>query len=218
MLDNNILDNKILEQVIKSWTFAKDKIRCRLVNTMKNQKMLEDHPHKDFLDMSIVFYIDFGEYNGMKHTVLIDTDMMNAWIKTTSDLYAAAVSNDAGKNFMVTGMDTILKDFVDMETVKFPVSMYVFTNSDALYGSAGIVTRLEKIKNFADSCGKDVYILPSSVHEVILIPVENDMFTADEFKDMVMCVNETALSDDEFLSDNVYIYKRDSGNIEIIAA
>ena len=48
-------------------------------------------------------------------------------------------------------------------------------------------------------------ILPSSTHEVILVPYNKELAETD-FKAMVREVNETQLEPEEYLSNNVYVY------------
>ena len=63
----------------------------------------------------------------------------------------------------------------------------------------------------------DVYILPSSTHEILAIPSKVAWYTGEkQLKDMVKEVNATHVQPDEFLSDNVYLYRRDTDKIEIV--
>lgn len=70
------------------------------------------------------------------------------------------------------------------------------------------------LKNLADRIHSDVVILPSSVHEVILLPLQRD-HNVKELRDAVYEINRRELDREDFLSDNVYLYRRDTGSIEI---
>ena len=63
---------------------------------------------------------------------------------------------------------------------------------------------------FASQIEADLYIVPSSVHEVILIPVDDDI-TKDGLDEMVRSVNSTELSKEEILSDSAYLFTRENG-------
>ena len=67
--------------------------------------------------------------------------------------------------------------------------------------------------NFAKKIQCNFYILPSSIHEVILLPVENENDDIGRLKEMVYEVNHTELSEEEILSDSIYMFNRENGNI-----
>ena len=89
--------------------------------------------------------------------------------------------------------------------------LYVLTNSSRVNGAACILYD-NLLKKFANDVHSDLYILPSSVHEVIIVPKKN-AFDKSELADMVREVNEQGVSQDEILSDNVYEYNRKNGLI-----
>ena len=90
--------------------------------------------------------------------------------------------------------------------------MYVAGNDTKNYGAAVIIYE-DFLSSFAEKIQSDFYILPSSVHEVILIPVENEESEVSRLKDMVCEVNHTELSREEILSDSVYLFRCGSGSI-----
>lgn len=90
--------------------------------------------------------------------------------------------------------------------------MYVVSNSDRNFGAATILYD-SFLEDFAKKTMKDYYILPSSIHEVILIPVENEENEVERLKSMVYEVNHTELSAEEILSDSIYLFKRNGGLI-----
>lgn len=71
------------------------------------------------------------------------------------------------------------------------------------------------LQEFADRVGSDVFILPSSIHETLLIPANADMDT-EYLRDMVRTVNRTKVAPDEILSDNVYYYSRLTDRVELV--
>ena len=85
--------------------------------------------------------------------------------------------------------------------------MYVAGNESKNFGAAVILYE-SCLEDFAKKIQSDFYILPSSVHEVILIPVENEEDEVQKLKDMVYEVNHTELEMEEILSDSIYLYKR----------
>lgn len=92
--------------------------------------------------------------------------------------------------------------------------MYVATNSKKLNGAC-VMLYDGLLRDFARKVGRSFYIIPSSIHEVVLIPDTLDM-DINYMKAMVKKVNGTEVSPDEVLSDNVYRYDIDTDRIEMM--
>ena len=85
-------------------------------------------------------------------------------------------------------------------------SMYVITNESKLYGAASILYE-EPLHELAEKFGSDLYILPSSVHEVIAVSA--DMGSPDDLAEMVYEINMEQVDIDDRLSNQVYCYDKD---------
>lgn len=193
----------------------------KLVNYQKNKKLLEDVPYKRVLDLAVVFYCLIEQRKGVSATALIHNEHLRIWNVTEDEIY-----NDALKNTPVllagsiVPMSKILSEIVgtapadnDEKVCEYTGEdiLYVLTNSSRVNGAACILYD-NLLKKFANDVHSDLYILPSSVHEVIIVPKKN-AFDKSELADMVREVNEQGVSQDEILSDNVYEYNRKNGLI-----
>lgn len=200
--------------IFKHFDTIKDKIVYKVVNYRSNEKLLEQVPHKRILDLAVVFYCLLDNEYGRSATALIYNNNLKNWNVTIDDVYKAALKNTpdllhskissmaalfekCGVN--VDGEEVDLKDYV-------PSDMYVLTNESKLNGAACILYE-NVLYDFAQKLGADLYILPSSVHEVILLP-KLSMFEKDELVNMVKEVNTEGVAADEVLSDHVYEYNR----------
>ena len=200
--------------ILKHFDTIKDKIVYKVVNYRSNEKLLEQVPHKRILDLAVVFYCLLDNEYGRSATALIYNNNLKNWNVTIDDVYKAALKNTpdllhskisslaalfekCGGN--VDGEEVDLKDYV-------PSDMYVLTNESKLNGAACILYE-NVLYDFAQKLGADLYILPSSVHEVILLP-KLSMFEKDELVNMVKEVNTEGVAADEVLSDHVYEYNR----------
>ena len=198
--------------ILKHFDTIKDKIVYKVVNYRSNEKLLEQVPHKRILDLAVVFYCLLDNEYGRSATALIYNNNLKNWNVTIDDVYKAALKNTpdllhskissmaalfekCGVN--VDGEEVDLKDYV-------PSDMYVLTNESKLNGAACILYE-NVLYDFAQKLGADLYILPSSVHEVILLP-KLSMFEKDELVNMVNEVNTEGVAADEVLSDHVYEY------------
>ena len=188
----------------------------KLVNYQKNKKLLEDVPYKRVLDLAVVFYCLIEQRKGVSATALIHNEHLRIWNVTEDEIY-----NDALKNTPVllagsiVPMSKILSEIAgtapvdnDEKVCEYTGEdiLYVLTNSSRVNGAACILYD-NLLKKFANDVHSDLYILPSSVHEVIIVPKKN-AFDKSELADMVREVNEQGVSQDEILSDNVYEYNR----------
>ena len=71
------------------------------------------------------------------------------------------------------------------------------------------------LRDFSDREGSSFYIIPSSIHELLLLPVEDDSDSA-EIKDMIKDVNDTQVSEEEILSYSLYYYDREKGDVTML--
>lgn len=90
--------------------------------------------------------------------------------------------------------------------------MYVVSNESKNFGAAAILYD-SFLKDFANQTKSDYYILPSSIHEVILVPVQNEENEVVRLQHMVYEVNHSELDSEEILSDSIYLFKRSAGII-----
>lgn len=211
---------------------VKTRIIFKLVNFHQNQKLLSEVPHYRFLDLAIVFNCLLEADAEGSATILIYNHHLKYWNITKDDLYALALRNTPQLlPYDLRNMTDILKellfqagagpDFSDIENGSKPgfsdadeqaaCSMYVLSNRHKLNGS-GCILYPNLLKSFADRLMSDLFILPSSIHEVLLIPADGQN-SCRELSEMVREVNVTQLSQEEILSDHVYYFSRDTCQI-----
>ena len=181
----------------------------RLVNYEANQELLSMVPHTRFLDLAKIYYADcqIGETSG---SILIYHTHVKEWKITEDELMAAAEENTPRLYpAKLQPLSSALKTENDTGTVP----MFVLSNTGNQNGAAAVCYK-DVLESFSQKTEDDLVILPSSVHETILLPLQksNNM---DSLREMVCDINRTVLDRSEFLSDNVYIYSRQNRNILI---
>lgn len=206
---------------------TRTRIVYRLINAEKNSSMLQDIPHFPFLDLAVVFCVLLrSDKIGGSGTILIHNSHLDYWDVTGEDLLSAAekntplllqsdlrsigdvISDLQKQQGILTGTDGS-KPKADED----PLPMYVLSNSRNLYG-AGCILYHDLLKKYAQNMHSDFYILPSSIHEVILVPTQ-DSLAYDTMSEMVREVNASSLLPDEILSDHAYYYSRNTGKIQM---
>ncbi len=226
------------------WERAKEHIAYKLVNTGKNEELLREVPSYPFMDMSVVFYYLLGTPAGCNASILIYNKHIEQWGIGAEELYEAAKANtEKLLPATVQNISELLKDvFMEdlkrhcrendtdctdmdaagmadeimsvMERTHDEVPMYVMTNSTKYFGAASLLYK-GALSDFAERMEASFYILPSSVHEIILL-IDRGYASTEELSDMVKQVNDTQLSPEEILSDSVYYYDRYTKELSIL--
>ncbi len=204
----------------KDFEKVRELVCHKLVNFKANKALLEDIPYIRYLDFAIIYCIYYKDDEIGSGSILIHNSHLEAWGCTTQDLARLAKENTPRLYpLAVSTMENVLQEcMADTEELssvgEIPIPMHIMTNTEKANGAITILYQ-NALKNFAERIHSDVVILPSSVHEVILLPLrEDDDFR--EFRNMVCEVNRSGLAREDFLSDNVYLYRRDTCSIEIV--
>lgn len=194
------------------------KVIMALVNTEQNRGMLENIPHREFHDLSIVYRLMVGMDEKRMCSVLLTDHMAEKIGMTEQQLYDAAFKNtkelmppvikdmeEMIREIMVLqGADELMADSMLKETEP-QKDMYILSNSSGVNGAVSMLYE-EELHNLAEKTGMDLYILPSSVHEVILIPAEGE--NPMELAQMVTDINRNEVAVGDRLSNQVYHYDR----------
>lgn len=200
--------------ILKKFDTVKDRIVYKVINYRSNEKLLKQVPHKRILDLAVVFYCLLDQDSEKNTTSLIYNSNLELWKVDIDDVYKAALKNTPKLlHSKISSMSTFfnqcglipeneeieLKDYI-------PGDMYVLTNESRLNGASCILYE-DVLYDFAHEIDNDLYILPSSIHEVILLP-KLSIYEKKELINMVREVNTEGVDADEVLSDNVYEYNR----------
>lgn len=205
-----------------------DKIIFRLVNYDRNKEMLNRCPHIRILDLAVIFCLTISLPNNESGDVKIDDRIASMLELNAKELMSYALQNTPKLcEAECRGINSVISEILAKNAIPasiFPtfseemcerIPLKVLTNTFARNGAATILYPgvLERIR---EQLGQDFYILPSSVHEVLITPCED--IGAEFFIDMVKEVNQTTVPPEEILSDNVYCYPRDFKELESLLA
>lgn len=198
------------------WEKVKSTIIYCLVNYNKNIDLLSNIPHIKFLDFAIIFKCLVSVENEFA-SILIRNEHLNYWNVTAEELHnIAKINTPELLPPSLRSVLSVLKDMYgnEMYGVESDLPMYILSNIKNMNGS-GCILYENILKDFSDKIHKNLFILPSSIHEVILLPDDSDIIPK-ELKEMVGSVNDTMVSVDEILSENVYFYDRDKEEIILV--
>lgn len=190
---------------------VKSRIVMRLVSYPRNEWMLADVPHVCFLDLAVIFYCLLYAGSDSQASILIRNDHLKLWDADIDTVCRLAEQNTPVLlPQQVTPMYRLLDQLVPAGGIlpehSRDLPIYVATNSYRTNGASAIFyDRL--LRQTADRFTSDLILLPSSIHEFLLLPAE-DSSDLEAYGQMVREVNETQLADDEVLADHAYYYDR----------
>lgn len=203
---------------------VRNRIVFKVINTAKNRKFLRTVPHLAFLDLSIVFYVLVDVSEEGTAAMVVNRSHADTWKVQAETLWEDAMKNV--KNLLpaeFVTMNHALKSLLGdveyeegdllLEKKKDYDQMYVLSNKFRNYGAACIAypNVLEMIGQILK---KDYYILPSSVHEVIIVPY-SEIYVCSKLDEMVREINSTQVEEEDVLSNHVYLYDRVSGKLRV---
>lgn len=197
-----------------------DRIMPRLINTARNEAYLDGKPHTDIEDLSVMYVVRINEGKTGLADAIISNELLNIWGKTVQDLHDVAMSNIAKQRplffNLASYMDFLSEraciDIDDVDPNDYDIPFFILTNKQKTNGSimAANPAVMDKI---TDKFGK-LYIIPSSVEEVIVVP-QSAVNDVKDLARMVKSVNEEAVRPEDQLSDNVYEYDIDNHSLKI---
>ena len=194
---------------ILNYRRMKDRIFCRLISREKNEELLTQVPWLPWLDLAIVFCLAIPEQIVERASALIHKSHMEGWGITQEELHRAAAENMAKLPVLLEPMETLLEGYgLDV----LSSGLYVLSNKRKEYGAAAIIDPAVQRMCY-EQLGEDYYVLPSSVHELILLP--DSLFTGREELDaLIQEVNENCVSQEEYLGSHAYHYSHETGKLE----
>lgn len=201
---------------LSNYSYIKDKIAFKLINAESNKKRLNNIPHISWLDLAIVFYVLLEKNENGIITAMIENQHLDIWKISIEDLKDIAFINTPKINPpVISGIDSIISDLFPGEVIDagYESPFLILTNTSGINGAACMIYP-NIIKKFAEEIGKNIFILPSSINEVLLLPDDGNM-VPDELNKLVKHVNMTEVPKEDRLSNKVYVYSRSAQTITL---
>lgn len=200
----------------------KDQIYIEIVNESINQERLQGYLRKNVIgtDLAAVMYIYFQNEEGENGKILVSAWMAGQWPTDSEVLFQMAFENTVAQ---MPAYISGLQDMLSGQPAQNPEqvccekdSLYILSNMTANGGATALIYP-GVLQTLADNCQSGFYILPSSVHEVLLMRDDGKM-EAGELQRLVREVNRsTAIKAEEILSDRVYHYDREEQSLSMAA-
>jgi hypothetical protein len=205
----------------------RDKVMYKLINFEMNRDFLDTVPMRRVLDLAVVYYYRVDAEGLYGATCVIRKEDMERWKTDEEELWRlATVNTPRNEPANIRSMCECLLEYCAMQIEEDPrfrdnaehvldmagiSPMYILSNTSQVFGAACILYP-ETMKDVSLRLGSDFYVLPSSVHEVILMPADKG-YDSEDLSEMVREVNASDVMPHEILSDHVYRYYADRGVI-----
>lgn len=195
----------------------KGKLVPRLINAEMNSELLEVRPHKLVADLAVTYCALLDQSFDGTASVAVTNELMKMWNTSVEELHQIAVANLVELlPSTFKGMTEVMSEMMGMSTEEMEMmgmstdeeQMYVLSNSIKVNGASALLDT-KMMEEIIEKVG-DFYILPSSIHETLVVPVKSGM-DVESLEAMVREVNSTQLQPDEILSNRVYSYSLEEG-------
>ena len=227
LLDSTLIEEQGIEK-LNDVEWVKNHMIMQFINTERNQELLKTLPHREFLDLSIIYRIIFeAPMEGMSS--IIKNKMAENYNLSEEDLYQIAYENTRkiSEPILLPSSRVYFEMFIN-EHDEIPdellsllkqqdvneKEMYVMTNKSKCYAAAGILYD-DILSELADKFESDLYVMPSSIHDMMVVSAK-EYYDTEILFDMVKSANEESVALEERLSNQVYHYSRETHTFSIV--
>lgn len=206
---------------------VKNSIVYSLVNTERNRELLGDMPHMDFFDMSIIFCCLLGQEEFCSKRFYIYNAHTKMWGVSEEELYQAAEENTQRlEGYVFKNITDVMYDIMGKENpdgfscdsciseISGDMPVYVLSNNNCIDGASCILYP-NLLRDLADGIDSNFYIIPSSIHEVLIIPAEN-LDNRKAMAEMLKEGNDAQLNPKEILSYSCFWYSREDEKMSVL--
>ena len=216
-LETEVKDSFGAENIM-DFDFVKDKIVPRLSSIEWNTGLLEVRPHTQIADLAVTYYVMLAQNETGVASIPVTFQLMENWGVDTETLHSYAVRNLTdlfpssfmSMSSMLRGLLPSISDDDSSDLFTQDDMMFILTSEQKVNGAANILDKamMDKV---LDRFGEDFYLLPSSIHEWIL--VSDKGLNPSFLTSMVQEVNAGEVALEERLSSHVYRYTASEGLI-----
>lgn len=204
---------KDIVNILYDFEKVKPLLKAKLINKKRNLSRLNTTPYESFIDMIIIAYVEFKQFWNDTATVTVTRDMIRAWNTTFDEVIQIAKANTFNETHTFKSMKEVIAEIMGIPVEEMDndneVSMYVLANISQTNGAIKICDT-NAMMEIANKLNADLLVLPSSIHEVIIIP-KNDDTDIDYLSSMVDSINGDVVDEQDVLSDHVYVFTRENG-------
>ena len=210
---------------LMSFDSTKALVFPRLVNFANNAEYLKDKPYKQVEDLAVLYAVRVHSDSDGFGEAVIDNRLMELWGVDEEQIHATALENLSNQEPVFINLETAMFDVLgnednpkfdleNMDASDYSVPFFLLSNRQKVSGA--VMALNAKVMNRITEKFGDVYVIPSSIHEVLVVP-QSFGIDPDELAEMVRSVNNEAVEPHDRLSDNVYSYDADNQTLTVVS-
>ena len=192
---------------LTNYAEMKNKLAMEVVSAERNAKMLQNVPHEQMEDIAVVYRLVLNSSKGASSTVLVTNDLMDKFGITHEQLHDDAMKNaPLIRPAEIKGMEETLNEMQGGPALEPDPDEILFVAGvpDQSHGAA-VIAYPNFFEDAAEKLGGDYFIIPSSIHEVLLVKDTGEMNSRD-LAAMIKEVNATEVAPEDVLTDHAYHY------------
>lgn len=186
---------------------VKDRLTLRLVNYERNKEMLGDLVYRRFLDLALVCRVICPAEEDVYRTTSVTSSLVRRWGVPEEEVFSQAESCVKKRE------GAVLRPLRDILTELDPngiapkreSDLYVLTTRGGIAGASALLIS-DCVEKLAENLGRDILVLPSSIHETLLLPDWGE-WEVGSLRKIVRDINRNVVPEEDYLSDNIYRYK-----------
>ncbi|MHA9737957.1 DUF5688 family protein [Robinsoniella peoriensis] len=197
----------------------REKLRVRLVNKENNQTYYKQGPYKIHPMGAEILFLELGKTESGNMCMQVTDAMAELWRVPKAELFKTALENTQNSDkvkfqSMNEAMDEAMDEIFSLNAEgDFDTPMHILSNENNQYG-ATVALYPDVLKEISKQIGSDYYILPSSVHELIILRKKDCDITEKELRSMVREINQSIVSPEEILGNEVFEYRADMDRVK----
>ena len=210
---------------LSNYEEVKPRLMLNICDKDMNVENLQDKVTKMFGDFIATYSVKINETENGIASFAVRPDILKQWNITVEQLHADALEADKARGPVLMDLADMIMNMENPDLDNFnilqmgenhpdieAVTLLCLTNEDRMKG-ASLILHDDIMNQIGEIMGSDYYVLPSSIHETLIVP-DNDLHTVEELNKMVCEVNSTIVDPEEVLSDKVQHYDRDNHVLE----
>lgn len=222
--------------VIRNWNYVKERLTARLINVDTNRELLETVPYTPFNDLAVTYHVVLQDTKEGIASTRVTNELLEQYGVSVEELHKEAMLNLAQPgNWQFEDLGTFMAKMMGEAEQEMMRNMgvdlehtgqYILTNQIKQQGVALIANKdvqqmiAWKLGELAGNryVPQDYYVIPSSVHEVLVVPqtkAEELGLTVEDLSNMVQEVNQGEVAPEDQLSDRVYEYNAQTKTLSI---
>lgn len=194
-------------ETLYDWEKVKSSVYKKVVNYEKNADRLPFYVHRRFLDLAELCYVRVEVNEKGWGSAEVSLKVLETWGIEQEELERQAERNLEADGYEIRPVEELLQG---MDCCS---GLYLVQNRSREFGAA-VMTSPGRMKALLEKLGSSVYVFPSSIHELLVLPDDGNQDVKD-LRELVREVNRTAVTPEEFLSDQVYYCHLETGKTEL---